>query len=189
MRIVGGEFRGRALQSPTGRETRPTADRVRQTVFDVLEHRYSGTVAGARVLDLFAGTGAMGLEALSRGAAFSLFVETEADARSVIRANAETLGVLGRTRIYRRDATSLGPIGALAPFDLVFADPPYGRALGEAALASALTGGWLQPGALIVLEEAAFAEIGRISGLFEMDIRIIGDTRIAFLARDGKQTG
>jgi 16S rRNA (guanine966-N2)-methyltransferase len=177
------------LKAPVGRATRPTADRVRQTVFDVLAHAYGDAVAGARVLDLFAGTGAFGLEALSRGAAFALFVEEDVTARGLIRENAESLGVLGRTRIFRRDATNLGPIGNVAPFDLVFADPPYRQGLGERALASALSGGWLSERALLVLEEAEAAEIAPVPGLIIEEIRRIGDTKVAFLTRDAEPTG
>jgi 16S rRNA (guanine966-N2)-methyltransferase len=189
MRIVGGELRGRPLIAPTGRDTRPTADRVRQTVFDILAHGYGDPIAGGRVLDLFAGTGALGLEALSRGAAFALFVEEDVAARGVIRANAEALGVLGRTRIFRRDATDLGPLGNVAPFTVIFADPPYHKGLGERALASALAGGWLAPGAVVVMEEAVVAEIGPISGLIALETRRIGDTAISFFSRDSEAAG
>ncbi len=182
MRIVGGDFRGRALAAPSGRDTRPTADRLRQTIFDILAHGGHGeVVGGARVLDLFAGTGALGLEALSRGAAYALFVEEAVAARGAIRTNIEALNLTGRTRVFRRDATRLGPAGTVAPFSLVFADPPYGKGLGEQALASALAGGWLRPGALIVLEEAASAEIAPIPGLAAIDTRRAGDTQIVFL--------
>ena len=186
MRIVGGEFRGRALIAPSGRETRPTADRLRQTIFDILAHGSHGErIEGARVLDLFAGTGALGLEALSRGAAFALFVEEAVAARGAIRANIEALGLTGRTRVFRRDATRLGPAGTVAPFDLVFADPPYGKGLGERALASALAGGWLKSGALVVLEEAALAAIAPVAGLDVADIRRVGDTQIVLMRAGG----
>ena len=186
MRIVGGEFRGRALVAPSGRDTRPTADRLRQTVFDILAHGSHGAVVpGARVLDLFAGTGALGLEALSRGAAFCLFVEEAVAARGAIRSNIEALGLTGRTRLFRRDATRLGPAGTVQPFTLAFADPPYGRGLGEKALASALSGGWLVPGALVVLEEAASAEIAPVAGFDVVDRREVGDTQILFLRVTG----
>jgi 16S rRNA (guanine966-N2)-methyltransferase len=181
VRIVGGELRGRALAAPAGLATRPTADRVRQTVFDIVAHAYGDPVKDARVLDLFAGSGALGLEALSRGAAFALFVEQDMTARGLIRQNAEALGVLGRTRIFRRDATSLGPIGNVAPFSLVFADPPYRQGLGERALASAITGGWLAAGALVVVEEVATVELTIVSGLILQETRRIGDTQVAFL--------
>ncbi len=181
MRIVGGEYRGRALVAPSGRDTRPTADRLRQTIFDILAHGHADVLTGARVLDLFAGTGALGLEALSRGAAFALFVEEAVAARAAIRANIEALALTGRTRVFRRDATRLGPAGTVAPFSLVFADPPYGKGLGEQALASALAGGWLVPGALAVLEEAAAAETAPVAGLEVIDTRRVGDTQLVFL--------
>ena len=185
MRIVGGEFRGRALTAPSGRQTRPTADRLRQTIFDILAHGHGDVLKGARVLDLFAGTGALGLEALSRGAGFALFVEEAVAARGAIRANIEALGLTGRTRVFRRDATRLGPAATVQPFGLVFADPPYGKGLGERALAAALSGGWLVPGALIVLEEAASAEIAPLPGFDPIDTRRAGDTQIVFMRAPG----
>jgi 16S rRNA (guanine966-N2)-methyltransferase len=189
VRIVGGKLRGRALATPSGRDTRPTADRLRQTIFDMLVHAYGDPVTDARVLDLFAGTGALGFEALSRGAAWSLFVEDDTTARGLIRRNAEALGLTGRTRVYRRDATRLGPIGGLAPFSLVFADPPYGRGLGELALTAASTGGWLAPGAVAVLEEAASADIKPVPGLEHLETRRIGGSVIAFFRQQTDATG
>lgn len=183
MRIVGGEFRGRPLSAPASSATRPTSDRVRETLFDILAHRYGNPVDGGRVLDLFAGTGALGLEALSRGAASCLLVEESAAARGVIRVNIEALGLTGRARIFRRDATRLGEVGTMAPFDLVFADPPYGKGLAEAALASALRGGWLKPEALAVVEENASAVIAPPMGFIMLDRRRIGDTALMFLRR------
>src|ERR687897_1962959 len=153
MRIVGGRFRGRALKGPASDVIRPTSGRLRETIFNILAHAYDDPVAGARVLDLFAGTGAMGLEALSRGAAFALFVDDSAAARGLIRENVEGLGVGGQSRLFRRDATRLGPAGANEPFSLVFCDPPYGRGLAERALASCAAGGWLKQDALVVVEE------------------------------------
>jgi len=189
VRIVGGDLRGRALATPRDRSVRPTADRVRQTIFDILAHAYGNPVTDARVLDLFAGTGAMGLEALSRGAAFALFVDADVGARGLIRQNADALGLTGRTRIYRRDATRLGPIGPVAPFALAFADPPYGRGLGEAALAAAVAGGWLAPGALAVLEESAAAEVAAVPGLERLQARRIGDTQVVFHRAPAGRTG
>jgi 16S rRNA (guanine966-N2)-methyltransferase len=182
VRIVAGDFRGRPLLTPDGAGIRPTSDRVRQTVFDILAHSYGHPVPAARVLDLFAGTGAFGIEAISRGAASVLFVDDGAEARGLIRGNVEAFGLTGRTRIFRRDATRLGEVGTLPPFTLVFADPPYGRGLGEEALASALAGGWLEPTATIVLEESAEAKIAAIPGLDLLESRTIGDTAIHFLA-------
>ena len=181
MRVVGGEFRGRPLQAPMGEAIRPTSDRVRQTLFDILAHSYGDPVSGGRVLDLFAGTGALGIEAISRGAASVLFVDDGAEARGIIRANVEAFGLTGRTRIFRRDATRLGETGTVPPFDLIFADPPYGKGLGERALSSALAGGWLKAGAVVVLEEDAAVSIAPIAGLEIEEIRRIGDTQIAFL--------
>jgi 16S rRNA (guanine966-N2)-methyltransferase len=186
MRIVAGKFRGASLQAPKGIATRPTSDRVRQALFNVLEHgapRFD--FEGARVLDLFAGSGALGLEALSRGARFCLFVEESAEARAAIRRNVETLGLTGITKIWRRDATRLGHAGTLQPFHLVFCDPPYGHGLGERALAEAVNRGWTEDGAMAVWEERADAEIVWPEGFEEIDRRRYGDTAIA-IARTGR---
>lgn len=183
MRVVGGEFRGRPLAGPASGATRPTADRLRQALFDILAHSYDDAVAGARVLDLFAGTGALGIEAISRGAEHVLFVEEDASARALIRRNVEALGLTRRTRIFRRDATRLGGAGTVAPFSLVFADPPYGRGLGEKALAAAVAGGWLTGDALCVLEERRGAEIGTVAGLETLENRTAGDSQLLFLKR------
>src|SRR5512139_1230648 len=134
MRIVSGEFRGKALKAPAGQATRPTSDRARQAIFNILEHApWSKGVREARVIDLFAGSGALGLEALSRGASFCLFVETDEAARGAIRENIEAMQLFGVTRVHRRDATDLGPrpASAGAPFDIAFLDPPYAKGLGE----------------------------------------------------------
>src|ERR1700742_1410026 len=138
MRIVSGRFRGKAITTPPGLNTRPTGDRARQAVFNILEHAaWSDGVRGQRVIDLFAGSGALGFEALSRGAAFCLFVETDEGARGAIRDNVEALGSFGETRVHRRDATDLGarPASTGGAFDLAFLDPPYRIGLGERALA------------------------------------------------------
>ena len=180
MRIVAGKFRGAAIEASQGLATRPTSDRVRQALFNVLEHgppRFE--FEGARVLDLFAGSGALGLEALSRGARFAVFIEEDAAARAAIRRNVEALGLTGVTKIWRRDATKLGAAGTLAPFALIFCDPPYGHRLGEQALASAVGGGWAEEGAVAVLEERADAEITWPAPLEELDRRRYGDTQIA----------
>jgi 16S rRNA (guanine966-N2)-methyltransferase len=179
MRIVGGRFRGHSLATPAGRAIRPTSDRVREAIFNILVHGVSDfTLEGARVLDLFAGTGALGLEALSRGARFCLFVEESAAARALIRRNAEALGVLGLAKIWRRDATKLGPCAPMAPFDLAFADSPYGKGLGEKALAALVEGNWLAPGAVVVLEEAAKAEVAEPPSLTPLARRVYGDTEV-----------
>jgi 16S rRNA (guanine966-N2)-methyltransferase len=184
MRIVAGRFRGTALAAPKAQDVRPTSDRVRESVFNILAHGLGVEMEGARVLDLFAGTGALGLEAMSRGASFALFVEEAAEARGLIRRNAESLGLMGATRIYRRDATKLGDVGGMAPFSLVFADPPYGKGLGAAALASAAAGGWLTPDAVVMVEESADAEFTPPAGFSPLDSRIYGGTAIYFLRAD-----
>ena len=181
MRIVGGRLRGRALAAPKSQAIRPTADRLRESLFNILTHAYGDPVAGARVLDLFAGTGALGLEAVSRGAAFALFVDDGAEARALLRQNVEALGLAAVTRIFRRDATKLGPVHPVAPFSLVFLDPPYGKGLAEKALASARDGGWLTEDALIVVEEAAEAGFSAPEGFEEIERRSYDDTEFVFL--------
>ena len=181
MRIVGGRFGGRALLAPKSQAIRPTADRLRESLFNILVHAYGDPVAGARVLDLFAGTGALGLEALSRGAAFTLFVDDGAEARALIRGNVDALGLGGATKIYRRDATKLGATGPNGVFSLAFLDPPYGRMLAEPALVSAREGGWLAPGAVVVVEEAADAHFVAPAGFAERERRDYGDTRLIVL--------
>lgn len=183
MRIVGGEFRGRPIAAPRSEAIRPTSDRTREAVFNVIAHNFSSRLEGGRVLDLFAGTGALGLEALSRGAAHCLFVEESAQGRGLIRDNIEALGLQGRTKIFRRDAAALGAAGTIAPFDLVFADPPYGKGLAEKALAAAIAGGWLKPEALVVVEEAAATPFLPPAGLSLIDRRDYGDTMVAFCVR------
>jgi 16S rRNA (guanine966-N2)-methyltransferase len=187
MRIVAGRFRGRLIAAPSSRAIRPTSDRLRQTIFNILEHGHGDPVTGARVLDLFAGTGAMGLEAISRGASFCLFVDHGAEARSLMRSSIEKLGCAGQARIFRRDATKLGTAKPLAPFALVFCDPPYGRGLAPAALSSALAGGWIAPDATIVVEESAGCAFTFPSGLIETERRMQGDTMIAFAEAAGER--
>jgi 16S rRNA (guanine966-N2)-methyltransferase len=183
MRIVGGRLRGRTLLAPKSQSIRPTADRLREALFNILIHAYGDPVAGARVLDLFAGTGALGLEAMSRGAAFALFVDDAAEARGLIRGNVDALGLGGSTRIFRRDATRLGPAAGIGiePFTLVFLDPPYGKGLAERALIAARAGGWLAPGALVVVEEAVAAGFAPPDAFEELERRDYGDTRLVFL--------
>ena len=182
MRIVAGRFRGARLTAPKGQATRPTSDRIREALFNILEHGLPDfALDDARVLDLFAGTGALGLEALSRGARFCLFVDQSAEARGLIRRNIEALQLTGATKVWRRDATRLGQVGTMAPFDLIFLDPPYGQGLGEAALAAALEGGWIVPGGIAVLEERTDAEIELPEGFEALDRRVYGDTQVVFL--------
>jgi 16S rRNA (guanine966-N2)-methyltransferase len=181
MRVVGGRLKGRNLASPASREIRPTADRLRESVFNILVHAYDDPIEGARVLDLFAGTGALGIEATSRGAAFTLFVDNGAEARALLRNNVEALGLGGVTKVYRRDATNLGPAHPMEPFALVFLDPPYGKGLADKALASLREGGWLTPGALLVVEEAKAAAFVAPEGFEELQRRAYDDTEFVFL--------
>lgn len=182
MRIVGGRFRGREIASPSGAAVRPTSDRVRESVFNILTHGIPGfAIEGARVIDLFSGTGALGLEALSRGAAYCLFVEESPEARALIRTNIETLGLTGVTRIFRRDATDLGPAGNMPAYALAFLDPPYGKGLAEKALQALRDGNWLTPGAIAVIEERAGAGIALPAGFEELDRRTYGDTEVLFV--------
>ncbi|MSU91947.1 16S rRNA (guanine(966)-N(2))-methyltransferase RsmD [Rhodobacteraceae bacterium 2CG4] len=185
MRIIGGKHRGTALagvgKGDPAAHLRPTTDRVRESLFNLLAHGDYPDIAGARVLDLFAGTGALGLEALSRGAERVLFVDEGAKARALIRENIDRLRVIGQTRLYRRDATRLGENRA-APYTLVFLDPPYGKGLGERALASARAGGWIAPGALVVWEERGAVAVP--DWLTLHDARAYGDTAIRLLVAD-----
>lgn len=181
MRVVGGRFRGRALAPPASETTRPTSDRVREAMFNILAHGIEDfTIEGIRVLDLFAGTGALGVEALSRGAAFCMFVDDDADARGAIRTNVDNFGLTGVTKIFRRDATGLGDAGKYGGFDLLFADPPYGKGLAERALASAAAGGWLTPGAIVVVEERLGVPLDLPRGFSLIDRRGWGDTQAIF---------
>ena len=170
MRIIAGKFRGKHLFTPENDSIRPAADRVRESIFDILASRLGMSFDGLRVLDLFAGTGAMGLEALSRGASGVVLVDTGAESRGVIRDNIEAFGAGGVAKLLRRDATALGPAGTMGRFDLIFLDPPYGQGLGEKALVSAREGGWIAPDAKIVLEETREAAVVLPEG-FSLDDR------------------
>ena len=181
MRVVAGRLRGRSLASPKTNVIRPTADRLREALFNILLHAYDDPIVGARVLDLFAGTGALGIEAISRGASFVLFIDEGAEARALLRENATTLGLGGTSKVFRRDATKLGEPTPLAPFSLAFLDPPYGQGLATAALNSARTGGWLTPDALIVAEEATKARFAAPEGFRELERRRYDDTEFVFL--------
>jgi 16S rRNA (guanine966-N2)-methyltransferase len=184
VRVVGGAFKGRALVAPEGQGTRPTSDRARQAVFNILEHAaWAEPLQGARVLDLYAGSGALGFEAISRGAAFALFVETDEAARGAIRENADALGLMGRTRVHRRDATDLGvrPGSAGEAFTLAFLDPPYGQGLGEQTLSRLLEGNWLAPGALVAFERGSDEPEIDTPGYDRLDARDWGAARVLFL--------
>ena len=184
MRIVAGALKGRTLVAPDGQGTRPTSDRARQAVFNVLEHAaWAEPLAGARVLDLFAGSGALGFEAISRGAAFCLFVETDDAARGAIRENVDALSLFGQTRVHRRSATDLGvrPSSAGEPFDIAFLDPPYGKGLGEQALARLIEEKWLKPGATVVFERGSGEPEIETPGYERLDARDYGAARVLFL--------
>jgi 16S rRNA (guanine966-N2)-methyltransferase len=183
MRVVGGKLKGRALAAPGSRAIRPTSDRLRETIFDILASRHAERLAGARVVDLFAGSGALGVEAISRGAAFALFVDNGTEARALLRGNVETLALGGVTRIWRADATRLGHAPAGPPFDLAFLDPPYGQGLAPPTLASLVAGDWLGPSALVVVEESAKAEIAAPDGLQRLDERVYSETKLLFFER------
>lgn len=182
MRIVGGRLRGAKLVTPEGQRLRPTSDKVRESVFNILAHGIEDfDIAGARVIDLFAGTGALGCEALSRGARFCLFVDDAPASRGLIRQNIENLELTGVTRVFRRDAARLGSAGSVKPFDLLFADPPYGQGLAERALIAAAEGGWLKPGAVCVVEERFDADFTPPEHFALLDERRYGDTVVTFL--------
>jgi 16S rRNA (guanine966-N2)-methyltransferase len=181
MRVVGGRLRSRPIAGPKSDGLRPTADRLRESLFNILAHAYGDPISGARVLDLFAGTGALGIEAISRGAAFALFVDGGVEARALLRDNVGALGLGGVTRIFRRDATRLGPVHPLEPFTLCFLDPPYRKGLAEKALASARDGGWLARGALVVVEEATDAAFKAPEGYEDLERRTYDDTELVFL--------
>jgi 16S rRNA (guanine966-N2)-methyltransferase len=188
MRIVAGKFKGLTLAAPTGQNTRPTSDRVRQAIFNILEHSIAAfSFEDARVMDLFAGTGALGFEALSRGGRYCHFVDDDAAARGLIRRNADTLGVIGQCKIWRRDASELGLCAPLAPFHLVFADPPYGKGLGAKSLAELVSGAWLEPNAIVVLEESSKVIVAVPAGLWLIDSRNYGETQV-LIYRHGNLT-
>lgn len=182
MRIVAGKNKGRSLAAPKDQTTRPTSDRVRESLFNILEHGVEDfSLEDVRVLDLFAGTGALGLEALSRGAKYCLFIENSAAARGIIRTNVEEFHLTGITKIWRRDATSLGPAGNVESFNLVFADPPYKQGLGERALLEARDNGWIRSGAIAVLEESNDANLDMPIGYEVIDKRSYGETQIIIM--------
>ena len=181
MRVVGGRLRSRPIAGPKSDSVRPTSDRLREALFNILTHSYGDPVAGARVLDLFAGTGALGIEAISRGADYALFVDEGVEARALLRDNVESLGLGGVTRIFRRDASRLGPAHPLDPFSLVFLDPPYGKSLAEKSLISARDGGWLMPEALLVVEEAADPGFKAPDGFAELERRRYDDAEFTFV--------
>ena len=188
MRIIAGTHKGRNLAAPSGMGTRPTSDRTRESLFNVIAHAdWAPPLEGARVIDLFAGSGALGLEAMSRGAAFCLFVETDHAARGAIRDNIEALGLFGNTRLHRRSATDLGdkPAGVGSLFTLAFLDPPYHKGLVQPALDCLVEGKWLSDDALVVVETGS-DEMLMFPGWTLLDGRDYGAARVSFLAAHKK---
>ncbi|GAA0393749.1 16S rRNA (guanine(966)-N(2))-methyltransferase RsmD [Brevundimonas terrae] len=185
MRIVAGSLKGRAIVAPEGQGTRPTSDRARQAIFNVLEHAAwaEDVLDGARVIDLYAGSGALGYEAISRGGAFCLFVETDDEARGAIRENMDAYGLFGRTRVHRRSAIDLGPRPGSTgeAFTLAFLDPPYAKGLGEQTLQKLLEGNWLAPEAVVVYERGSDEPEIDTPGYERMDARDYGAARVLFL--------
>ncbi len=183
-RIVAGSLGGRRIAVPPGSGTRPTADRVREALFSSVQAELD--LVGARVIDLYAGSGALGFEAVSRGAGFCLFVETDDEARGAIRENADVYGVMGRTRVHRRSATDLGvrPGSDGEAFDLAFLDPPYRKGLGEQTLARLIEGNWLAPGAIVVFERGSDEPDIETPGYERLDVRDYGAARVLFLRRE-----
>ncbi len=186
MRIVGGEFRGRALRTPKSTDIRPTTDRTRESLFNILMHSYPEVLDGGRVMDLFAGTGAVGIEALSRGCSFAIFVEMGVEGRGLIRENTMALNLQGRTKLFRRDATDMGTCSNMERFGFLFVDPPYGKGSGEKAIISAINGGWLSDGALVVLEERADIIPTEIPQCDLMEERSFGETKMHFYSYKAK---
>lgn len=181
MRVVGGRLRGRQIAISAATSIRPTADRVRESVFNILDHGIADfSLGGIYVLDLFAGTGALGIEALSRGAAYCLFVENNAQARAAIRQNVDNLGLTGHTKLFRRDATDLGAAPNREAFRLIFLDPPYGKNLSGLALASAGRGRWLAPGAIAVVEDRRDVSPDLPANFEQLDARSWGDSKVTF---------
>ncbi|WP_398467602.1 16S rRNA (guanine(966)-N(2))-methyltransferase RsmD [Tardiphaga sp.] len=181
MRVIGGRLRGRNIAGPSTQAIRPTQDRLRESLFNILMHAYENPMLDARVLDLYAGTGALGIEAVSRGAKFTLFVDNGSEARALLRDNVESLGLGGVTKVYRRDASDPGPAHPVEPFALVFIDPPYRQKLAEKSLAALRDGGWLVPDALVVVEEAKDAGFTAPQGYEELERRAYDETEFTFL--------
>ena len=181
MRIIAGTWRGRHLITPGDDRIRPTSDRVRGAIFNILAHGIDGVeLEGAHVIDLFAGSGALGLEALSRGAAHCTFVEADAEARTLLSRNIALLDFDAGSEVLVANATRLGAAGGRQPASLAFLDPPYGKGLAEPALAALADGGWLAPKAVAVVEGKAGDAIAWPSGYDVLDVRRWGDTQAAF---------
>jgi len=182
MRIIAGKFRAKPLASPANNDIRPTSDRVRESLFSIITSNYNSNLKDARVIDLFAGSGALGLEALSRGAQYCLFVENSSQGIDLIRENIKSLGLPSKSSLMRVDATKLGKAGRIKPFDLLFADPPYGQELAQKAIPLLAQGGWLKSNAIVIIEDKAGSAPPQLAGFQMLDQRKIGDTVIWFLS-------
>jgi 16S rRNA (guanine966-N2)-methyltransferase len=181
MRIVGGRLKGKGLAPPRGASVRPTSDRLRESLFDILAHVYEEPGERTRVLDAFAGTGALGLEALSRGASFALFIDSNVESLSLVRGNLDRLNLTAESEVMRADATKLGRLRNPPAFDLAFLDPPYGKGLASAALASLGAGDWLTRNALAIVEDDRLAEIASAPRFETIESRVYGGSRLSFL--------
>lgn len=182
MRIVGGRLKGRNIVAPAGRKTRPTSDQARESVFNILSHAdWAPPLEGALIADIFAGSGALGLEAISRGAEHCLFVDQDPAARAAIRENVEAMGLFGCTRIFRRDATRLKipPSNLRGPFTHVFLDPPYNQSLSEPAVRSLIRQGLVAEDGVFIIEESAEAEL-KLGELEVLDERVWGAAKVMF---------
>lgn len=184
IRITAGTFKNKPLAVPTGDSVRPTSDRARQALFNRLEHSFQNIgfkLRGARVIDLFAGTGALGLDALSRGAAHVTFVEQNHNSVAVLKRNVATLGVDDKINILTTDASALP--AAAQPVDLALLDPPYGLGLAEPTLAALINKGWLTDSAVVVVETAATETLTAPDGLEIEDVRSYGRGALTYLVR------
>lgn len=177
IKISGGELRGRNLRTPPGLATRPTAAKVRQAIFNIL----AGQVPGARAADVFAGSGALGLEALSRGAATCVFVENRREAVQALNLNLTALGLIDRARVVARDALAGGGWAGAGSLDLILADPPYGQGLVAALTRLCAAQGWLSPEGVLVIEHAPGERPPEDAGLRLIDRRAYGQTEVSFL--------
>ena len=178
MRIVGGKFKGRRLCAPSSNLIRPTSDKTRESLFNILEHQYGYIFDSGNMLDLFAGSGAVGFEALSRGMEFVLFVDKSIEARTLIRKNIELMDLFGCTKLFKRDATNLGQNIKFPPFNFIFADPPYNRSMADKAILVAANYGWLKHQALIVIEEQVGCEIKLDDRFLCLETRLFGETQL-----------
>ncbi|MBL0848595.1 MAG: 16S rRNA (guanine(966)-N(2))-methyltransferase RsmD [Candidatus Liberibacter ctenarytainae] len=180
MKIVGGKFRGRLLYTPKNRFIRPSDSRTKKALFDILTHVYPDALNATRVLDIFAGTGSIGFEALSRGCLYVLFVDNSLESMKLIHRNAECLGIGDRCNIYLRDVLNLGKIGNREPFHFLYLDPPYRRGFVEKTLHIVDKGRWLMPNAFVVVEEHVDSHISVGPAFKLLQKRRYGDTQIYF---------